>query len=1050
MMAQPAVVLVAALIINTLSYCSSENVYCVTPTATSYSSCLHNSIHCATLSEYAQKAELYFTSNTTMVFLPGNHTLDTNITVLNATRLTMCGESSSGNRATVVCKMSVGLSFTSMIDFKIDSLSFTSCNRIGIPPASNYALLLQSTHNVELLNCSFHDNPGTALVVINNINLTLAGKTEFAHNHCDNCVGGGGIAALSSNLTFMGYTTFLENSAALMSEQTLGGGGAIYASGQSLLSFSGTSHFINNSAGGAGGGAIYASGQSLLIFSGTSNFINNSAGGGGDGAIYAQENTALRFKGTNNFVSNSADRGGGAVRLSKSIISILPDTNVYWKNNHANLGGAIYVQDVSPTIYCTLLASYAPKPECFFQLPGQNLSNGIDVQLFFKNNSADDAGSVLYGGAIDYCKLTHGLDSYSSGEVFDELVHIEDDNTNSTISSIPFRIRPCENGYPDYSTSQINRHVHPGETFFVSLGAFGQRNGTVSSAVRSIISTGNLLSAQYSQQANNICTTLAYTVFSLQGGAGSEIAVYADGPCSTFSDKLVIHLTMNQTCPPGFNLSESEQSCVCEPRLQQYTNSCTITNGIGNITRASGQRFWVGFDNQSDVLILHPLCPSDYCVSHTVNFALNNTDIQCANNRAGLLCGACKPGYSLVLSTSHCRQCTNSYLALLIPFVLMGLALVFLLFVCKLTVAKGTLSGLLFYANIVGANRNIFLPVDSTDLFSVFIAWLNLDFGIETCFYNGMDAYSKTWLQFVFNVFVLIQLIFFARCFSVKFEKLLGIDPVSVLATLIFLAYTNILRTLTVALSSTGLEYPNYMRRVWLQDADLEFFVGKHIPLGIVAILVFFFLFLPYTLLLFCDQWLLAISHLKLFSWVNSPRLKPFMDAYHAPYKAKHRYWPGLLLVLRFVLLLVFALNTQQDPSVNLLAILVGTGFLQMWARTSGGVYRNWCLDALESSFALNLIILTAATYHVNLSRGNQYAVWCTSVSIALATFIGILAYHSFQQLRSTKLWKMVPKLNLKRNKLNTTQTVNNPAVNVADFSRLRESLLEDLPQPKI
>ena len=69
-------VLVAALLINTLSYCSAEKVYCVTPTATSCSSCPHNT-HCATLSEYAQEAELYFTSNTSMVFLPGDHTLDT-------------------------------------------------------------------------------------------------------------------------------------------------------------------------------------------------------------------------------------------------------------------------------------------------------------------------------------------------------------------------------------------------------------------------------------------------------------------------------------------------------------------------------------------------------------------------------------------------------------------------------------------------------------------------------------------------------------------------------------------------------------------------------------------------------------------------------------------------------------------------------------------------------------------------------------------------------------------------------------------------------------
>ena len=81
---------------------------------------------------------------------------------------------------------------------------------------------------------------------------------------------------------------------------------------------------------------------------------------------------------------------------------------------------------------------------------------------------------------------------------------------------------------------------------------------------------------------------------------------------------------------------------------------------------------------------------------------------------------------------------------------------------------------------------------------------------------------------------------------------------------------------------------------------------------------------------------------------------QPFMDSYHAPYKAKHCYWPGLLLVLCCVLLLVFAFNHQQDPSI---AILVGTGMLTVGAWVSGGVHKNWCLDALEGLFALSLII---------------------------------------------------------------------------------------------
>ena len=326
----------------------------------------------------------------------------------------------------------------------------------------------------------------------------------------------------------------------------------------------------------------------------------------------------------------------------------------------------------------------------------------------------------------------------------------------------------------------------------------------------------------------------------------------------------------------------------------------------------------------------------------------------------------------------------------------MGIALVLLLLVCKLTVATGMLSGLLFYANILGVNRRVFLPEESTDLFSVFIAWLNLDFGIEICFFDGMDSYSKTWLQFVFPVYIwlLVGLMILVSNFSRRFAKLLGNNPVSVLATLILLSYTKILRTLITVLYVTYLEYPTYNKRVWLYDANIDYLSGKHIPLFLVAVLVFTFLFLPYTFLLLFGQWLQAISHLRLFSWVN--KLKPFLDAYHAPYKAKHRYWPGLLLVLRFVLLLVlaFEFNPQQDTNINLLAILVGSGFTAVWAWTSGGVYRSWCLDALEGSFALNLIILAASTMYTNqvsLSEESQVAVGYTSISIALATFIGIL-----------------------------------------------------------
>jgi len=139
---------------------------------------------------------------------------------------------------------------------------------------------------------------------------------------------------------------------------------------------------------------------------------------------------------------------------------------------------------------------------------------------------------------------------------------------------------------------------------------------------------------------------------------------------------------------------------------------------------------------------------------------------------------------------------------------------------------------------------------------------------------------------------------------------------------------------------------------VWLYDGNINYITGKHIPLFLVAVLVFLFLFLPYTLLLLFGQWMQAISHLRLFSLVNSARQKPCIDSYHAPYKAKHLYCPGLLLVLRFVLLLVFAFNRQRNPSINILAILVEAGMLQLLAWVSGGVYK---------------IILGAATMYISV-----------------------------------------------------------------------------------
>ena len=91
---------------------------------------------------------------------------------------------------------------------------------------------------------------------------------------------------------------------------------------------------------------------------------------------------------------------------------------------------------------------------------------------------------MLYSGAIDNCELT-GLNSYNSGRAFDMLVHYEDDDTTSSISSDPFCICLCEDNNPNCHNSIKTFFIHgvyPGETFQVSVAAVGQRNGIVPEA----------------------------------------------------------------------------------------------------------------------------------------------------------------------------------------------------------------------------------------------------------------------------------------------------------------------------------------------------------------------------------------------------------------------------------------------------------------------------------------------------------------------------------------------------------------------------------------
>ena len=856
-------------------------------------------------------------------------------------------------------------------------------------------------------------NYGGGFTVIHGA-LHLSGRTTFKNN---SAASGGGMYIGESTADIDGINCFINNTA--RSE-----GGGIDAR-TSAVKFNGNDMFVANSAGSKGA-AIHTS-FTTLIFQGSSSFENNSAEYGGGIHSDSSNLTVLHHKfchhtrvlpscinhkaASNNpsniteisFLNNTALRGGAQYFDLYSNFSVYQTACVHFRDNHATeFGGAIYAADVlGPGQF--LSQQHTPfRSECFFHMLRKEQSPDLNTStLLFVNNAAGVRGSVLYGGLLDKCNFTSHR--YTTAlELFNMSilqVHHEHDVSYS-ISSDTAQLCFCKKSELNCREVIQSRRIYPGQQVAVSVVAIDQSGSVIPTLIHTIIHSGHNLTVSeiISYETEENCTNRNYSVTTKN--VFNHLELYPNNRSGN-----TIHLIVNITfdsCPIGFEQSNFTGECICDHRLWQYTNSCDIERQT--ILRNTTQTFWISVsykNGTSEGYIYHHYCPLDYCTSESKHINLNNPDKQCNYNRSGLLCGKCKEGLSLVLGSSQCKQCSNSYLALLVPFALAGVLLVVLLFLLHLTVTAGTLHGLIFYANIIAANHHIFFPQTPNNPASIFIAWLNLGLGIQTCFYNGMDVYAKTWLEFVFPVYiwVIVGLLVYISYRSVTVTKLLGSSPVPVLATLFLLSYAKILRIIIAALSLTILYYPDKDVVAWIQDANVS--LVKYIPLVLVALLFLLFLFLPYTLLLLLGQWLQLKSHFRLLSWVRNPKLKAILDTYHAPYKSKHRYWTGLLLLVRWTLFLVFAFNVSGDASVNLLAISSTAFGIIGWLTVSGVVYKSRYLNAIEVSFILNLGMLAVATYHVNHSGGSQAPVAYTSVGIAFLTFVGIVIYHIYMRIKS-------------------------------------------------
>ena len=872
----------------------------------------------------------------------------------------------------------------------------------------------------------------------------------FTYNHAK----GGGAIILSSG------TLIIDSEASLIFSHncaTKGGGALRLVNSTVHVNTSGIEFYSNRA---TYGGAIHFTYSTIIINTNKSiNFITNSAEVRG-GAFYIDAGVHPSIIVGNYskllLFNNSAFQGGALHNTMPSLImtTVGYQSSIQFINNTAfDVGGAVYSQSSQPCIF--MITDYSAKVSFI----GNYAQYGVGHHMY----GASVRDYSCSGGIIGYVNEQGKPHCSIQGKEPDGYVNISFDpgfkfnKTLSPVSSAPQRVCLCDsNGKPQCANISYiftNTSVYRGETITLPACIVGYDFGTTVGTIHARSLYSDFLSKRDKSQlviGSKNCIPFNYTVYSkrdyellLLQTSSLPVSGYINNESTDYDifsykerlNSLISHYLCNQSgcilsnllttpifinitllpgCPPGLILNHDETTCSCYPVLANNGFSCLVKNKTG-LLQWNGTVWVDGTFNEghSTGIMYNRFCPLLYCNSgnKTINIG-DDPSKQCASNRTGILCGACMDSFSLAIGSSRCIECPNSHsVALLLAFAAAGVLLAFLILALNLTATQGLINGVIFYANIVWAYKIILFPADigTNYLFiflQVFIAWLNLDFGIETCFFVGLDAYWKSWLQFLFPFYIwaIAGVIIIACHYSSRLTNLIGSRAVPLLVTLFLLSYMKLLRTVIDATSVAVIaQYPqNTSYAVWYLDGNLRYCQRPHVYLFVAAIATLVFLWLPYTLLLLFIQPLRRVSNLRPLKWIN--KLAPVYDAYFSPLKYKHQYWFGIMLLVRGILLILLTVTSVENPELNVFALFLFIALL-FYLISIKNVYNQVDVRILESSTLLNLIILSSGTLYRWDSYESRSKLLMVSIGITFAQFCVIVVWSLVKSCLSAG-WK--------------------------------------------
>ena len=847
------------------------------------------------------------------------------------------------------------LTTQNIVKFHIKDSTISTSYGLG----GNFIFSNISKVTIHFTNMTYYNNSkgGSAVSITGNSSESffLADSCSYAHN-----INGSlklSLRVYNSHITlyelrFVGNIgTFMDNDP-LASSNSIGQGSGIL-----ILSFCLNSSIIKislcNVKDNIGSKSIVYVENKPLITQMTS--IASSHFSSNIGSALHISGSTVQFNGHVLFMNNSAERGAAIYLDQGSQIVIKENSSIKFIGNTASQqGGAIFIK----------LSFGCPHRGIVFT----ELVNGSTVS--FINNSAESAGNSVY---FDNPELCDGINDIL---IYEFNYSQPPGLFGPPISTSPHKTSVCstmcnENG----SICHIQNRNMLGESVGIKA-IVCDYYGNVSETVQFYVECTNCINKFKLSNDEILIYNGSFHVTFLSVDADSDIVESTNVTLSLFS--VLSNEYRQLTATVSIELSSCQSGYVFDPNLQQcvcYEQSKDIIRCQQDYAEIKyGYWFGVAIPPKRTVSI----CPIHYCEYDThaetsdgyykLPKELNN---QCSLHRTGVACGECKSGYTLAYDSPDCinvNKCSTGITFLVVTLTILYwiivVALVFALMQCKIPL--GYTYGLIYYYSIIGIvlGNNLFISDGVFQLVAIFSSFSNLtpQFLGKICFVEGLSGIDQQFIHYfhAISIFCLIGVVVVAARYSFKIASIVSRCIIRVICLLILLSYTS--------LASTSLQL---LRPLYFDDVNgayvysspsIEYFTGRHIPYGIIALMCGLFIVIGLPLLLLLEPFLKRK--------VNFIKIKPLLDQYQECYKDQYHWFAAYYLVCRLVIIaIVYVNNNLNNGLYYLQTACIITVTIHVWIKP----YESEMLNVIDGITLLTIVLvinLNSFTFSRPLTMG--------------------------------------------------------------------------------